>query len=219
MNVVVVAALVVAHIQLVAPTPRYASSGEDGLNKHCPCGSGGGDQYCSNGVTTDGAYDAARATKLAPGATTTLQWNEVVGHTGRFRVAFGPNGAVQSDFDEHILADFADPAGSNGGVCVVDASPTDVKCTGGNSDAWSLELKLPTTSCNHCTLQLLQIMNGDTADPVVHLNPNSDRTYFTCADLVLGDGEAGGCSSTSTSSVAAVVLAAVWCRRRASSAR
>ncbi|MCC7070780.1 MAG: lytic polysaccharide monooxygenase [Deltaproteobacteria bacterium] len=162
-----------AHIELDAPAPRY----NDGDNKWCPCG-GGGDGTRANAGCAIEASDLDRgstSTTFAPGATVTVRWRETVGHTGRMRIAFDPDGADQADFDDNILIDLADPAGNTGNA--------------GSGNNWEAEVTLPTTPCTNCTLQLVQVMNGNDDDPVVSVFGTS--TYFQCANLVIGEGGEG----------------------------
>ncbi|MCC7070781.1 MAG: lytic polysaccharide monooxygenase [Deltaproteobacteria bacterium] len=195
---VLAAAPAAAHIELDAPAPRT----NDGQNKWCPCG-GGGDGSRDNAGCAIEASDAERglvSSTFAPGSTITVRWRETVGHTGRFRISFDPEGADQSDFDAHVLADVADPSGGDGNT--------------GAGGAWELEVTLPNEECDTCTLQLAQVMNGNDEDPVPSLMGTS--TYYQCANLVLGEG-GGGCAASSGGAltVALSALAAARRRRRA----
>jgi hypothetical protein len=71
---------------------------------------------------------------------------------------------------------------------------------------------LPSEPCDNCTLQLVQIMNGDTDNPVN--NVFGTETYYQCADIVIradasGDpprakckaGPVGGCGGCSGGTV------------------
>lgn len=149
-----------AHIELTFPTPRYSNSPSE-QNKACPCGSGARDQFCAN-KTSDPAR-GTNPTTFRTGSTLTVQWIETVGHTGRYRVAFDGDGADLADFNANILGDVADPSDGNG--------------------VRSLTVTLPSTPCTNCTLQLIQVMNGNTTDPVA--DPTGADSYFQCADLVL----------------------------------
>ena len=206
--VLVSAAPAAAHIELDAPAPRF----NDGQNKWCPCG-GGGDGTRANAGCAISASDAARgpaAGTFAPGATVTVRWREVVGHTGRFRVSFDDDGADQTDFDAHVLADIADPAGGDGNT--------------GMGNQWSLDVTLPETLCDRCTLQLVQVMNGNPDDEVPSLFGTS--TYYQCADLVVAEGgdtsgsgdgalrEGSGCDATPGAALAGTLALLAFHRRR-----
>lgn len=167
-----------AHIELDAPAPRS----NDGQNKWCPCGSGG-DGSRDNAGCAISDRDPERGPSsgtFAPGATVTLRWRETVGHTGRFRVSFDDNGADQADFDANILADIADPAGGDGNT--------------GTGNQWSVDVTLPDQACSTCTLQLVQVMNGNPNDEVPSLFGTS--TYYQCADIEIAEGGATSGSGT-----------------------
>ncbi|MBI1945399.1 MAG: lytic polysaccharide monooxygenase [Deltaproteobacteria bacterium] len=211
--VALAAAPAAAHIELEAPTPRS----NDGQNKWCPCG-GGGDGTRANAGCAVSESDPARGPSsgtFAPGAVVTVRWRETVGHTGRFRVSFDDDGADQSDFDANVLADIADPSGGAGNT--------------GTGNLWSLDVTLPETPCDGCTLQLVQVMNGNPDDPVPSLFGTS--TYYQCADLVIaaggdesGSGNAdngggdGGCAAT-PAALAPWAMVLLGARRRARHAR
>lgn len=195
-----------AHIELDAPAPRS----NDGDNKWCPCG-GGGDGTRANSGCAVSDSDPARGPSsgtFAPGATVTLRWRETVGHTGRFRVAFDDDGADQADFDDNVLADIADPAGGDGNT--------------GAGNQWSIDVTLPETPCEGCTLQLVQVMNGNPDDPVPSLFGTS--TYYQCADLVIAEGGAtrgsgnaatdrGGCAAAPAATLAMLPALLALARR------
>jgi MYXO-CTERM domain-containing protein len=167
-----------AHISMDHPQPRF----DDGQNKWCPCGTGGNGSRQNDGceVSDTDPNRSEVVTTFSPGESLTIQWRETIGHTGRFRVSFDPDGADQADFDANILADIADPGGSGGNT--------------GNGNNWEVTVEIPSTPCENCTLQLIQVMNGNTADPVFDLTGTG--TYFQCADIVIagneGEGEADG---------------------------
>jgi hypothetical protein len=150
---------VFAHAALLSPTPRTPS---DADIKHCPCGGGAGAHDCSSGPTSD-PNRSTNITTFQAGETITVQLDEYVGHTGRIRIAFDDDGADLVDFNAHVLADVPDPSGDGG--------------------TKSIQVTLPNTPCDNCTLQMIQVMNGDTQTPIA--NPTGDSTYFDCADIVL----------------------------------
>ena len=167
-----------AHITLKVPTVRYSNSPSE-QNKSCPCGAGAGNRLCTNGVTSDPNRARDRVTTYTAGETVTLFWDETVGHGGRYRVAFDADGADLADFNDHILLDIADPAGGSGNL--------------GTGNGWAVSVTLPNTPCDNCTLQLLQVMNGNTVDRVP--DPTNKSTYFQCADIRIvagGEGEGEG---------------------------
>ncbi len=163
-----------AHIELEAPAPRYTNT-PDEQNKSCPCGAGNGNQTCTNATTSDANRNVDAVTTFGAGETVTVTWLETIGHDGRFRVAFDDDGADLDDFNANILSDIADPAGNVGNVA---------------GNRWAVEVTLPDQPCTNCTLQLLQVMNGNTVDDVA--DPTGAATYFQCADIVItGDAAEG----------------------------
>lgn len=172
-----------AHEYLEEPIARYESDGFS-ANKSCPCGVGTNDQLCSDSsALSDPNRSYDRVTTYNAGDTITVKVHEVIGHAGRWRIAFDPDGADLGDFNANILLDVEDPAGSDGNV--------------GLGDLWQWDVTLPDTPCDNCTLQVLQVMNGDTVDPVP--DPTGQSTYFQCADLILlGTADTADTAVTST---------------------
>ena len=171
-----------AHIQLVEPSPRYALPG----NKACPCGEGDGNRQCDTPASE--STDPNRSTNVATfeaGSTITVVADEYIDHAGRMRVAFDPDGADLTDFNDNILMDVADP--SEPGLSMADPH------------VWEFQIQLPNMTCDNCTLQVIQAMHGDTMNPVMDPAPLS--TYYTCADIrlvaagSLGAGEGGASGS------------------------
>ncbi|MCB9678923.1 MAG: lytic polysaccharide monooxygenase [Alphaproteobacteria bacterium] len=161
-----------AHTALEYPPPRYPSNGST-ANKACPCGIGDSNRLCDNpNDRSDPDRDDSRATTFESGETITVQFYETVGHSGRYRIAFDADGADMEDFNDWILLDVPDTAGSTGNV--------------DGSQLWEFEVTLPDISCDNCTLQLVQMMDGNTTDPVP--DPAGRSSYYQCADLVLVGG-------------------------------
>jgi hypothetical protein len=158
-----------AHTALEYPQPRYPSTGSNN-NKACPCGVGESNRLCD--VATDRSdpdRDDSRATTFQAGETITVQFYETIGHSGRYRIAFDPDGADMDDFNANILLDVVDTPGSTGNA--------------GDGQLWEFEVTLPNLSCDNCTLQLVQMMDGDMTNPVP--DPIGRSSYYQCADLVL----------------------------------
>ena len=166
-----------AHIELQAPMNRYSDI-KSGDNKSCPCGSGTTNRSCRKPEEfSDPDRSADRATTFAPGDSIIVRFDEYVGHSGRYRIAFDPDGADLDDFNENILLDEPDPVGSAGNI--------------GEDSLWEFEVILPDMTCDNCTLQLIQVMDGNTTDKVQ--NPvDRGGTYFQCADIVLAEGTLPG---------------------------
>jgi len=181
-----------AHIELVEPAPRYTLP----ANKSCPCGAGDSNRRCEQ--TAEESHDplrSANVTTFEAGATIHVVADEYVDHAGRMRVAFDPSGADLADFNDNVLMDVADP--SERGLSM--ATP----------HVWEFDVQLPDMTCEDCTLQVIQVMQGGTENPVMDPAPLS--TYYTCADIRLvaaagstdgedaqvgdeGDTEDSGCS-------------------------
>lgn len=163
------ASTVFAHIDLLSPTSRYVVNRANGGggSKSCPCGGPENvidpNRICD--VPAAQSHDPNRSTKVTPfeaGSTITVRMEEYVNHSGRFRVAFDPDGADMTDFNSNILLDVADDKGTQ---------------------VYEFQVKLPNMTCENCTLQVIQDMNGNTTTPVQ--DPAPDSTYYTCADIRL----------------------------------
>lgn len=157
-----------AHIDLVSPTPRYPEE-VAGANKACPCGVGESNRLCNvDGDRSDPDRAASnRVTTFTANETIIFRFEEYVGHSGRFRVAIDFDGADLEDFNQNVLVDIPDPPGGMGNI--------------GQGAFWEIEVPLPNVNCESCTLQLIQMMDGNTDDPV--LDPVNRSTYYTCADI------------------------------------
>jgi|GEM_PF-793386 len=158
-----------AHMSMTSPVARYPIVvGNE--NKACPCGVGDSNRLCDN---PDDRSDPDRSTDrintFTAGEVITIRFDEYVAHAGRWRVAFDPDGADLDDFNANILLDVPDPAGSTGNI--------------GQGSLWELQVTLPDIACDNCTLQLVQMMDGNTVDPVP--DPAGRSSYYQCADLVL----------------------------------
>ena len=79
---------------------------------------------------------------------------------------------------------------------------------------YTQQVTLPTTPCNNCTLQLMQIMT--TTEPY-------NSFYYQCADIVIsgdvpppdnGGGESGGCSTSRGGGLGVAVALGLLLRRR-----
>ena len=83
------------------------------------------------------------------GSTITVQWEEVIDHPGRFEIYFSP----ANDVNFVLLKTVIDV--QNGGLN-------------------SVNITLPNVTCTACTLQLIQVMTEDPANPTL---------YYSCADI------------------------------------
>jgi hypothetical protein len=165
-----------AHIVLSHPIARYPIVGFETGMKGCPCGmaTGGGNSNRTCNVDKDGSdpnRDESRAFTAEAGSKLVVEFDETVGHAGKFRIAFDPDGADFYDFNQHVLVEVDDPAGNTGNA-------------GGTK--WQIEVTLPDTPCDNCTLQLIQVMEPSTLGGTVDGSKLANMsTYYTCVDLVL----------------------------------
>ncbi|HEU4577156.1 MAG TPA: SCE4755 family polysaccharide monooxygenase-like protein [Polyangiaceae bacterium] len=166
-----------AHIELELPMNRY-SDARQGDNKSCPCGAGTTNRRCNKpDELSDPDRSEDRVSTFAPGDTITVRFDEYVGHSGRFRIAFDPDGASLDHFNQNILLDEPDPVGKQGNM--------------GQGSIWEFQVTLPDMECENCSLQLIQAMDGNMVDPV--LDPvQRPSTYFQCADIRLVEGTPPG---------------------------
>ncbi len=117
-----------------------------------PCGAGGSNR-------------GTRVTTYAPGATITVEWDETVDHPGHYRIAF------DSDGDDV----FVNPKNPDDNFAFTLKEPIADKAGG----HYTQQITLPTTPCERCTLQLMQIMT--TQVPY-------NSFYYQCADIRIGEG-------------------------------
>ena len=119
---------------------------------------------------------SANVSEFRPGETITLELNETINHPSHFRVSFNPDGG-----EFHDPTSIDDKAGGHPFVLLDGIEDAD--------DAMQqLQVTFPTTPCEDCTLQLIQVMydkqgngfGGASGGP----NDNDD-IYYSCADIVL----------------------------------
>lgn len=152
-----------AHIELQIPAARYSAD----MQKDPPCGH------------PDNPPGAGPVATYQAGETITVQFEETVNHAGHFRIALDTTGTdtftLPTGFDdfynspEVLLDDIPDMAG---GVYMVDVT-------------------LPDTPCDPCTLQLIQVMNDGS------WGPGDSDLYFNCADIAI-EGSAADTGGTGT---------------------
>lgn len=111
-----------------------------------------------------GSTRGTNVTEFAPGETITVEWDETVDHPGHYRIAFDDDGN-----------DFTNPNNPDDNFPTTMVEPIADK-SGGH---YTQTITLPTTPCDNCTLQLVQVMT--TAVPY-------NSFYFQCADIrITGD--------------------------------
>jgi len=149
-----------------------------------------------------GSTRGSTVTTYQPGQTITVEWTETVDHPGHYRIAFDDSG-------DDVFVNPNNPADNFPSTLV---EPIADKAGG----TYSQQITLPTTPCDDCTLQLMQVMT--TSVPY-------NSFYYQCADIVIsgdpgggGGGDVdGGCSTGAGAGpgVALLALAALrWRRRR-----
>lgn len=93
-------------------------------------------------------------TILEAGQEVTVEWEETVQHPGRFEFSFSKSN--DTDFT------------------MVKSVPDVMNNTNDLPHRYSTTLRVPATACEQCTLQMIQVMTEDPANP---------RNYFSCADI------------------------------------
>ena len=154
-----------AHIELMTPAARYSPDQQ----KSEPCGAPGNPPG-SGPVAT---YQA--------GETITVEFEEFVDHGGHFRIALDPTG-TDAFTSPTAFDDFY-----NSPEVLLDEIPD---MAGG---VYSIEVTLPDTPCDPCTLQLIQVMQDG------EFGPGTSDLYFQCSDIVIegtGAGSTGGDTGT-----------------------
>jgi len=176
-----------AHIKLLAPPSWLVEDASGNPQKVAPCGGTG---TATGTVTT-----------FHTGETITVEWQETVGHPGHFRIALATDRADLVDpkvvtttgdgiTGNSISAEIMNPPAY---PVLLDGLFPRASVSGAQAAPFSQKVTLPSTPCEHCTLQVLQFMAG-------HPPP---YFYHHCADLrIVGGpkaGDAGGDAAASTS--------------------
>jgi uncharacterized protein (TIGR03382 family) len=150
-------AIASAHIALTDPPPRT------NMLKNRQCG--------------DPAAPRGTPMVLPPGATYTVKWLETVDHPGHFRISFDNDGddffippnttATTVGMDPTVMIDLIPDVQGNFPL---------------NGRPYTQQITFPNIECDHCTLQVIQLM---TDKPPYTTVPTSDDIYFQCADIQL----------------------------------
>jgi hypothetical protein len=136
-----------AHARFSAGKQLKPRDNNDGL-KTGPCG--GVAQLPENERVT-----------LTAGESILVEWEETIEHPGWYRLAWSPDG--ETGYDDNIIADnISDTTGS-----VTRSDPT-------TWHRYSKTITVPDTECDKCSIQLIQVMNENPANP---------RNYYSCADV------------------------------------
>jgi MYXO-CTERM domain-containing protein len=106
---------------------------------------------------------------MADAGTVTIKWEETIDHTGCFVLDVSPTG---NDNDFKVLK------------VVKDTQPVGPKMTNIVLDGG--------LQCPNCTFRLRQLMNGTDSTNCNANTVPSQGTYYSCADIMIGDFDAGG---------------------------
>lgn len=176
-----------AHIKLLKPASWLNEDPLGGPQKGSPCGPGNTQLFIGDDVQPVPVSNMT--TTFQPGETITVQWDETIYHPGYFRIALAKTAAADA-----TTADFPDPPLSDPQGCLFDkaAVPTGPHDnvladglfmvdapTGEPRSGLKAEVKLPDEPCEHCTLQIVQVMDA---------HPAASCFYFHCADLTIAAG-------------------------------
>jgi predicted carbohydrate-binding protein with CBM5 and CBM33 domain len=187
MRAVVLASILVLPALASAHIQLKAPAARTTEQKSGPCGA-------------TGSKRGTNVTTYQPGETITLEWDETVDHPGHYRVAF------DSDGDN----DFINPLRSTDNFSFTLMEPIADK-TGGK---YTQQITLPTTPCENCTLQLMQVMQ---------VNEPYNSFYWQCADIkIAGDAPdpdpdpetSGGCATGRGAGLGVALALLAFLRRR-----
>ena len=186
-----------AHISFERAGTHLSRYGE-GEIKDGPCGR-------ENGTRGEHVYT------YEPGQTITISTEEFVPHPGYFRIAFDDDG--DDDFVDPRSIDPVDPNRpcpynqydqcgksdfyNNATVLMDNLNPHLAE----GVKTWTWEVKLPDIECDHCTLQLIQVMEDTVHGPYSPKGASDEPfyvedIYHQCIDLVLKRGAPADGGST-----------------------
>jgi hypothetical protein len=102
-----------------------------------------------------GLARSANPVVLKAGETITVNWEETINHPGHFEFRFSQAGDTNFTLLKSIV---------------------DTQDTGATPHQYTTQLTMPSVACTNCTIQLIQSMEEDPANP---------SYYYSCADIVL----------------------------------
>jgi hypothetical protein len=192
------------HFVVLKPASWLKEDALGGPQKGSPCGPGNTRPFIGDDVQPIPASGAV--TTFHAGETITVQWQETVYHPGYFRISLAPVAAADA-----TSADFPNPALTDPDNCHYDPAavqtvPHDnvladglymVDAQSGTNRSLTQDVKLPDAPCDHCTLQIVQVMEG---------HPAASCFYFHCADIQVlpaESGSAGGAAGAGAAGSAA----------------
>lgn len=103
------------------------------------------------------AQRSANPTLLKAGQQVSVEWLETINHQGRFEINFSLDGQT---FDQQLM--------------VVEDNTNNINDLPHRYEA---QVTLPTTTCDQCVLQLVQVM----------VNNGAETFYYSCADIEIRD--------------------------------
>jgi MYXO-CTERM domain-containing protein len=184
------AAPVHAHFKVLKPASWLNEDQLGGPQKGSPCGPGNSKLFIGDDVQPVPVSNAA--TTFHAGETITVELEETIYHPGYFRISLAKTRAAEA-----TTTNFPDPALTDLQDCHYDRSavktvPHDnVLADGlfmaegdeGTNRSLMQAVKLPSEPCEHCTLQIVQVMEG---------HPGASCFYFHCADVTILPAVDGG---------------------------
>lgn len=171
LGVVSVSGLAAAHAGFIAPAPRDQGSPNFASHKVGPCGTDAKGAPITRTGKMPAVYFGDQQGAPAS-ATIEVEFEETVEHIGCYQVALSESG---NDKDFKILIQTDDPNNNKG--------------------KHKISVPIPAgTRCENCTLQFRQVMKGslcgNNAAPVDPVQAGIS-TYYSCADVRLGNFDAG----------------------------
>jgi hypothetical protein len=176
-----------------SPLPWWNQDSLGSPQKLGPCGD-------EDDAMQSGGGPTHVVTHFDPGQTITLEWTEVIPHTGWYRIAIAAdrNDFVDPPVEIDSNGNSADAGIENPPVLPVLADGIYQHTAGLPGKTWPpYQLKLPTTPCAKCTIQIIQVMLdhpsnlGNLPDGA----PNPDGfLYHHCIDISIGSTDGGSSS-------------------------
>ncbi len=156
-----------AHARWLLDGKLKPRSNESGLKEPAPCGGA--------------AVDESRRATLVAGETIEFKFEETVQHNGHYRIAFSQDGTA--GFDDNVVKDDI-PDDQNDSIKNPVETPVDLPPL---YHQFSVSAKVPDETCDKCTFQLIQYMDGA-------------GNYYSCADvkIVASGSDTGSASDTGT---------------------
>jgi hypothetical protein len=179
-----------AHIKQLKPASWLIESNLGAPQKGSPCGPGDARPFIGDDVQPIPVSDAV--TTFRAGETIAVEWDETVYHPGYFRISLARTRAAEATSEDFPDPPLIDPMACTFDEAAVATTPHDnvladglFKSTEVFGEGRSLkhEVTLPDEPCDHCTLQIVQVMKD---------HGGSSCFYFHCAEIeIVAAGEGG----------------------------